>query len=39
MKKFDEIMPLLTEEDKETLMEIGFNFLQAQKLQGDETHE
>jgi len=33
MKKFDEIVELLDEEDKQTLMEIGWNFLQAK---GDE---
>ena len=37
MKTFDEVKPLLDEEMKETLMEIGFNFLQSQK--GVETNE
>ena len=31
MAKFDEIKPLLSEEAKETLMEIGFNYLQTRK--------
>ena len=37
MSKFDEIKPLLTEEDKETLMEIGFNYLQAKKHEGVDS--
>ena len=36
-KKFDEIKPLLTEEDKETLMEIGFNYLQTRKNEGVDS--
>lgn len=37
MNTFDDIRPLLDEEDKETLMEIGFNYLQAKKLKGVES--
>ena len=37
MSKFDEIKPLLTEEDKETLMEIGFNYLQTRKNEGVDS--
>ncbi len=37
MKKFVDIRPLLTEEDKETLMEIGFNYLQTKKLEGVDS--
>ena len=37
MKTFDEIKPLLTEEDKETLMQIGFNYLQAKKHEGVDS--
>lgn len=37
MKTFEEIKPLLNEEMKETLMEVGFNYLQA--LKGGETNE
>lgn len=37
MKTFEEIKPLLNEEMKETLMEVGFNYLQAQKLKGVDS--
>ena len=36
MKKFNEVKTLLNEEQKETLMEIGWNFLQAKK-EGDSA--
>ncbi len=39
MTKFDDIKPLLTEEAKETLMQIGFNYLQTIKKEGGVDSE
>ena len=43
MTKFSDIKPLLNEAQKETLMEIGFNYYQSIKKnatpKGVETHE
>lgn len=39
MNTFDDIRPFLDEEDKETLMEVGFKYLQAKKYGVDPNEQ